>query len=51
MKLGTKLTLYLSLIIVLILSGYGYVDILSRQDVLGLIPSDFDQSPPYKLLL
>ena len=34
MKLGTKLTLYLSLIIVLVLSGYGYLDILSRRDIL-----------------
>ena len=34
MKLGTKLTLYLSLIIVLVLSGYGYLDILSRRDAL-----------------
>jgi signal transduction histidine kinase len=32
--LGTKLTLYLSLIIVLMLSGYGYLDILSRRDIL-----------------
>ena len=34
MKLGTKLTLYLSLIIILVLSGYGYIDILSRRDIL-----------------
>ncbi len=34
MKLGTKLTLYLSLIIVLILSGYGTLDILTRRDIL-----------------
>lgn len=34
MGLGTKLTLYLSLIIVLMLSGYGYLDILSRRDIL-----------------
>ena len=34
MRLGTKLTLYLSLIIVLFLSGYGYYDTLSRRDVL-----------------
>jgi signal transduction histidine kinase len=34
LRLGTKLTLYLSLIIVLVLSGYGYLDILSRRDVL-----------------
>jgi two-component system NtrC family sensor kinase len=34
LRLGTKLTLYLSLIIVIVLSGYGYVDILSRRDVL-----------------
>ena len=34
MKLGTKLTLFLSLIIILVLSGYGYLDILSRRDVL-----------------
>ena len=34
MKLGTKLTLYLSLIIVLVLSGYGYVDTLSRRNIL-----------------
>ncbi len=34
MRLGTKLTLYLSLIIVLVLSGYGYFHILSRRDIL-----------------
>ncbi len=34
MKLGTKLTLYLSLIIILVLSGYAYLDILSRRDIL-----------------
>jgi len=34
LKLGTKLTLYLSLIIILVLSGYGYFDILSRRDIL-----------------
>ncbi len=34
MKLGTKLTLYLSLIIILVLSGFGYLDILSRRDIL-----------------
>ena len=34
MRLGTKLTLYLSLIIVLVLSGYGYIDILSRREIL-----------------
>jgi two-component system, NtrC family, sensor kinase len=34
LRLGTKLTLYLSLIIILVLSGYGYLDILSRRDVL-----------------
>ena len=34
MRLGTKLTLYLSLIIILLLSGYGYLDILSRRDIL-----------------
>ena len=34
MKLGTKLTRYLSLIIILVLSGYGYFDILSRRDIL-----------------
>jgi len=34
LRLGTKLTLYLSLIIILVLSVYGYLDILSRRDVL-----------------
>jgi signal transduction histidine kinase len=34
LRLGTKLTLYLSLIIILVLSGYGYLDILSRRDIL-----------------
>jgi hypothetical protein len=34
LRLGTKLTLYLSFIIILVLSGYGYLDILSRRDVL-----------------
>jgi len=34
LKLGTKLTLYLSLIIILVLSGYGYFHTLSRRDVL-----------------
>ena len=34
MRLGTKLTLYLSLIIILVLSGYGYLDILNRRDIL-----------------
>ncbi len=34
MKLGTKLTFYLSLIIILVLSGYGYLDVLSRRDIL-----------------
>jgi two-component system, NtrC family, sensor kinase len=34
LKLGTKLTLYLSLIIILVLSGYGYIDIISRRDIL-----------------
>jgi signal transduction histidine kinase len=33
-KLGTKLTLYLSLIIVVVLSGYGYFHILTRRDIL-----------------
>jgi len=33
LRLGTKLTLYLSLIIILVLSGYGYLDILSRRDI------------------
>ncbi len=34
LRLGTKLTLYLSLIIILVLSGYGYLDILGRRDIL-----------------
>jgi hypothetical protein len=34
LRLGTKLTLYLSLIIIGVLSGYGYLDILSRRDIL-----------------
>jgi two-component system, NtrC family, sensor kinase len=34
LRLGTKLTIYLSLIIILVLSGYGYIDILSRRDIL-----------------
>ena len=34
MKLGTKLTIYLSLIIILLLTGYGYFHILSRRDML-----------------
>ena len=34
MRLGTKLTLYLSLIIVVVLSGYGYLNTLSRREIL-----------------
>ena len=34
MKLGTKLTVYISLIIVLVLSGYGYFHIQSRRELL-----------------
>jgi two-component system NtrC family sensor kinase len=34
LRLGTKLTLYLSLIIILVLSGYSYLDILSRREIL-----------------
>ena len=34
MKLGTKLTIYLSLIIILVLSGYGYFQIVSRRNIL-----------------
>ncbi len=34
MKIGTKLTIFLSLIIIAVLSGYGYFDILSRRDIL-----------------
>ena len=34
MRLGTKLTFYLSLMIVLVLSVYGYFHILSRREIL-----------------
>ena len=34
MRLGTKLTIYLSIIIVLVLSVYGYFHILSRREIL-----------------
>jgi len=34
LKLGTKLTLYLSLIIIIVLSGYGYYHIVARRDIL-----------------
>ncbi|NWG01841.1 MAG: HAMP domain-containing protein [Syntrophaceae bacterium] len=34
MKLGTRLTLYLSLIIIIVLSGYGYFHIVIRRDIL-----------------
>lgn len=34
MRLGTKLALYLSLIIMIVLSGYGYFHILTRRDIL-----------------
>ena len=34
MRLGTKLTFYLSLIIIFVLSGYGYFRTLSRKDIL-----------------
>lgn len=34
MRLGTKLALYLSLIIMIILSGYGYFHIVTRRDIL-----------------
>ena len=34
MKLGTKLTFYISLIIILVLSGYGYFHIITRRDIL-----------------
>lgn len=34
MKLGTKLTLYLSLIIMLVLLGYGYFHTVSRREIL-----------------
>jgi two-component system NtrC family sensor kinase len=34
LKLGTKLTLYLALIIIFVLSGYGYFQVMSRRDIL-----------------
>jgi hypothetical protein len=34
LKLGTKLTLYLSLTIITVLSGYGYFHIMTRRDIL-----------------
>jgi len=34
LRLGTKLALYLSLIIMIVLSGYGYFHILTRRDIL-----------------
>ena len=34
MRLGTRLTIYLSLIIIIALSGYGYYHIMSRRDIL-----------------
>jgi signal transduction histidine kinase len=34
LKLGTKLTIYLSVIIIIVLSGYGYYHTLSRRDIL-----------------
>ena len=34
MRLGTRLTLYLSLIIIIVLSGYGYFHIMTRRDIL-----------------
>jgi two-component system NtrC family sensor kinase len=34
LRLGTKLTLYLSLIIIIVLSGYGYFHIVTRRDIL-----------------
>jgi len=34
LRLGTRLTLYLSLIIILVLSCYGYFHIISRQEIL-----------------
>ena len=34
MRLATKLTIYLSLIIIAVLSGYGYLRTLSRRDIL-----------------
>lgn len=33
LKIGTKLTIYLSITIILILSGYGYLNILSQRDI------------------
>ena len=34
MRLGTKLAIYLSLIIIVVVTGYGYLDILGRRDIL-----------------
>jgi len=34
MRLGTKLALFLSLIIMIVLSGYGYFHIVTRRDIL-----------------
>jgi signal transduction histidine kinase len=34
LKLGTKLAIYLSLIIIVVVTGYGYLDILGRRDIL-----------------
>jgi signal transduction histidine kinase len=34
LRLGTKLTVYISFLSFLVLSGYGYLDILSRRDIL-----------------
>jgi signal transduction histidine kinase len=34
LRLGTKLTLYLTLLIVVVLSGYGYFHVVSRRDIL-----------------
>jgi two-component system, NtrC family, sensor histidine kinase HydH len=34
LRLGTKLNLYLSLIIIIVLSGYGYFHIITRRDIL-----------------
>src|SRR4030042_2273179 len=34
LKLGTRLTLYLSLVIIIVLSGYGYLHIYTRRDIL-----------------
>jgi two-component system NtrC family sensor kinase len=34
LKLGTRLTLYLSLIIIIVLSGYGYFHIMTRRNIL-----------------